>query len=113
MADSKLPALRGASVVQVLSKLKAGKVRELDDVTDLCGDMMAAIISREIPTSMAKELRQWAELMYSSVQAQRSDGDGDINFVTQLIQMNGGATALEENPKQKVKEILDVDSLFQ
>lgn len=113
MANSKLPALTGPTLLRVLSKLKTGEVRELDDVTDLCGEMMAAIISREIPTSMAKELRQWAELMYSSVQAQRSDGDGDINFVTQLIQMNGGTAALEESPKQKVQEIIDIDSILQ
>jgi len=81
------------AVERMLVLLKEGRIRELHDITDLCAETMSAIVSQELTTGAARELRQWAELMFTCVQAQ-NPGDGDTNFITTLIQMNSPKPAL-------------------
>ena len=96
-----------AALERVLGLLSSGKIRELDDITDLCAEAMNAIVTKQLPPSAARELRQWAELMYTCVQAQRSQ-EGDVNFITQLVQMNG-LDMTEETPNE-LDTIIDVKS---
>lgn len=97
------------SMSTALELLRAGKVRELDQVLDLAAEISGAVMRREITTSASRELRQWAELMYTCIQAENVVQGGDTNFVTQLIQIAGGPTAdrtsqiiqdVEAEPKQ-------------
>ena len=98
----------------LLGLLKAGKVRELDDITDLCTEAMSALVTRQMSASTARELRQWTELMFTCVQAQQNTGDGDGTYITQLIQMN----SVEEKPEPKaiaedapVIDVLDIKAI--
>ena len=101
------------ALARVFTTLQSGKIRELTDITDLCAEAMSAIVKKEMPTAVARELRQWAELMYTCVQAQRISGEGSgVNFVTQLIQMNGGTVSTEETPRQQVEEIFDIKEVI-
>ena len=97
-----------AALERVLGLLSSGQIRELDDITDLCAEDMNAIVTKQLTTSAARELRQWAELMYTCVQAQRSQ-EGDVNFITQLVQMNG-LDMTEETPNE-LDTIIDVKSI--
>jgi len=98
----------------LLALLKAGEVRELNDITDLCSEAMSALVKRQLSASAARELRQWTELMFTCVQAQSSSNDGDVNYITQLIQMN----AIDEKPEPKaitddsaVIDVLDIKAV--
>jgi len=81
------------SMSTALDLLRSGRVRELDQVLDLAAEISGAVLRREITTSASRELRQWAELMYTCIQAENVTQNGDTNFVTQLIQIAGGPTA--------------------
>ena len=81
------------SMSTALDLLRTGRVRELDQVLDLAAEISGAVLRREITTSASRELRQWAELMYTCIQAENVTQNGDTNFVTQLIQIAGGPTA--------------------
>lgn len=105
MEDEITTTEESTALTRVFTMLQSGKVRELNDITDLCSEAMAAIVKKEMPTAVARELRQWAELMYTCVQAQRVSGDGGgVNFVTQLIQMNGASMEARE----KVEDVFDI-----
>ena len=66
----------------------------------------------------SRELRQWAELIYSLIQtASMSNGGKEINFIGQLVQMSG--VSLEEKPvievepqKQLPEPEIGVEDLF-
>jgi len=105
MSDSNAVAL---PLVEVRRLLTQGKVREMEDVTDICSLMMASLIDKEITSGQSREIRQWAELMFTSVQAV-SGGEQDINYITQLIQMNN-ITAPEQlaEPDPIQADIIDV-----
>ena len=108
MEDEITTTEESVALARVFTMLENGKVRELNDITDLCSGAMAAIVKKEMPTAVARELRQWAELMYTCVQAQRTSGDGGgVNFVTQLIQMNGANVEARE----KVEDIFDIEEV--
>ena len=92
-------------LVEVRRLLTQGKVREMEDVTDICSLMMAALIDKEITSGQSREIRQWAELMFTSVQAV-SGADQDINYITQLIQMNN--IAAPEQLAEPQAEFIDV-----
>jgi|TARA_R110000782_G_scaffold33691_1_gene81084 hypothetical protein len=77
----------------------------MEDVTDICSLMMAALIDKEITSGQSREIRQWAELMFTSVQAV-SGADQDINYITQLIQMNN--IAAPEQLAEPQAEFIDV-----
>tara|TARA_R100000963_G_C4620493_1_gene88129 strand:+ start:362 stop:760 length:399 start_codon:yes stop_codon:yes gene_type:complete len=87
MSSSKKNFLPPTHPMRVLEMLQSGEIRTLDNVTDLCAEIMNSVVKKEIPANMARELRQWTELMYTCVQTQSGSSDGDT-FVTQLIQMN-------------------------
>jgi len=78
---------------RVLELMQSGKIRTLDNVTDLCAEMMRALMKKEVSANGARELRQWAELIFTSVQSQTAQAEGDM-FITQLIQMNNQDTPL-------------------
>ena len=100
------------SLQKITDLLQSGGVRELNDITDLCSEMMSAVVKKQITTGASRELRQWAELMFTCVQAQRSGGDGDINFITQLVQMNAvEATAEPEIESPREVEVIDINSM--
>ena len=90
-----------SAVERMLTLLKEGRIRELSDIPDLCAETMNAIVSQELSTGAARELRQWAELMFTCVQAQHPSGDGDTNFITALIQMNAPVPALMEKEEER------------
>ena len=105
MSDTNAVAL---PLVEVRRLLTQGKVREMEDVTDICSLMMASLIDKEITSGQSREIRQWAELMFTSVQAV-SGADQDINYITQLIQMNNIAAPeqlSEPNPIQA--DVIDI-----
>jgi hypothetical protein len=89
---------------------------------------MQAIAEKEITTGAAREMRQWAELMYTSIQVQQG-GDNDISFITNLVQMNINgqqqeapkpievveskpAQLPEPTPEPDTYEILDLDAIL-
>jgi hypothetical protein len=113
---------------RIVDHLQKGKFRELHDVTDLCVEVMQAIVEKEITTGAAREMRQWAELMYTSIQVQQG-GDNDISFITNLVQMNINgqqqespkpievveskpAQLPEPAPEPETYEILDLDAIL-
>ena len=99
MTKKDLPA-----VSQSLSQLLAqGRIRELNDVVDLAAEVASGVIHGDLSTNAARELRQWAELMYTCIQAQNVSGDGDVNFVTQLVQIAGGQAAIENEPRKAIE----------
>lgn len=109
MEDNKIiRADDASSLTQIFQMLQPGKIRELNDITDLCGEAMAALLRKDLNPSAARELRQWAELMYTCVQSQQVGSDGDVNYITQLIQMNGGPAAIEDEPRKKIEEVFEI-----
>ena len=95
----------------ILSMAKAGKLRSSADLKDFGAEMMGAIARKEVTVSAAREMRQWAELVYSLLQMERINGGGDssVNIIGQLVQMSG------EPPKQiidaKAEETPELDIL--
>jgi|TARA_R110000824_G_scaffold24188_1_gene85548 type II secretory pathway component PulF len=109
MPDEIATASETASLEKVLGLLTSGSIRELNDITDLCAEAMHALVTKQLTTSAARELRQWAELMYTCVQSQRSQ-EGDVNFITQLVQMNG--LDMNEEAAQEIPDtIIDMKSI--
>lgn len=109
MGNSKPKFLPPAPPMKVLEMLQSGEIRSLDNVTDLCAEIMNGVVKREIPANLARELRQWTELMYTCVQTQTGSSEGDT-FVTQLIQMNNTPSeqprAVGMTPDTREPEIL-------
>lgn len=102
--------------LDLLTLLGSGKVRELNDIVDLAAEVGAAIVRKEMSTGAARELRQWAELMYTCVQAQQSGGDGDVNYISQLVQVAGGQPIINGEPARAIEtaskeaEYIDISS---
>tara|TARA_R100000664_G_scaffold30824_1_gene43824 strand:+ start:1342 stop:1731 length:390 start_codon:yes stop_codon:yes gene_type:complete len=87
--DENLPA-----VPDLNSILKDKGVRSVEDVLDYASMCAMAVANGNVPTKLSKELRLWGELMYSCVQTQNiTNGDGDVNFIGQLIQIAGNPEA--------------------
>lgn len=87
----------------VLNLLKESRIRELNDVVDLAALVSAAVIRGDINGSIARELRQWTELMYTCLQSKSSPkSDGDTNFITQLIQIAGGPGMMQKEPYREL-----------
>jgi hypothetical protein len=69
-------------------------VRSVEDVLDYASMCAMAVANGNVPAKLSKELRLWGELMYSCVQTQNiTNGDGDVNFIGQLIQIAGNPEA--------------------
>jgi len=100
----------------ILKMAQAGKLRSSNDLKDFGAEMMGAIARKEVTVSAAREMRQWAELVYSLIQMERISGGGDssVNIIGQLVQMSGEPAkqivdaTVEETPEL---DILDVDAL--
>ena len=90
-------ALVGAQ--PLLTMLSSGKIRELNDVIDISSEIASLLVKRELTSGTSRELRQWAELMYTCVQAQQVTADSGVNFITQLVQIAG--------PTTEAKNVLD------
>ena len=54
--------------------------------------------------------------MYSCVQAQQSGGDGDVNYISQLVQVAGGQPIINGEPSRAIEtaskesEYIDISS---
>ena len=96
--NGQLPAttdMGGPIEVPNLDALLTDKsVRSVEDVLDYASTCALAVAKGNVPTKLSKELRLWGELMYSCVQAQNIvNGEGDVNFIGQLIQIAGNPEA--------------------
>jgi len=106
MAKKDEMALVGAQ--PLLTMLAAGNIRELNDVVDISAEIASLLVKRELTSGISRELRQWAELMYSCVQAQQVTADSGVNFITNLVQIAGATkeatqvldTTATEAPKE-------------
>ena len=94
-------ALVGAQ--PLLTMLSSGKIRELNDVIDISSEIASLLVKRELTSGTSRELRQWAELMYTCVQAQQITADSGVNFITQLVQIAG--------PTTEVTNVLDTTAI--
>ena len=73
----------------LLTMLAAGNIRELNDVVDISAEIASLLVKKELTSGTSRELRQWAELMYTCVQAQQVTADSGVNFITNLVQIAG------------------------
>lgn len=106
--ESALP--QGESAVPELEELFSEKVRSIDHVLDYASTCALAIANGNVPVKLSKELRLWGELMYSCIQAQKTqDSDGDVNFIGQLIQIAGtpGEVLLKDMIPTKAIEAIE------
>ena len=92
----------------LLTMLAAGNIRELNDVVDISAEIASLLVKKELTSGISRELRQWAELMYTCVQAQQVTADSGVNFITNLVQIAGATkeatqvldTTATETPKE-------------
>ncbi|MAH50564.1 hypothetical protein CMI37_32385 [Candidatus Pacearchaeota archaeon] len=106
MAKKDEMALVGAQ--PLLTMLAAGNIRELNDVVDISAEIASLLVKKELTSGISRELRQWAELMYTCVQAQQVTADSGVNFITNLVQIAGATkeatqvldTTATETPKE-------------
>tara|TARA_R110000824_G_scaffold10774_4_gene47217 strand:- start:2925 stop:3326 length:402 start_codon:yes stop_codon:yes gene_type:complete len=101
MAKKDEMALVGAQ--PLLTMLAAGNIRELNDVVDISAEIASLLVKKELTSGISRELRQWAELMYTCVQAQQVTADSGVNFITNLVQI-AGAT-------KEATQVLDTTSI--
>ena len=101
MAKKDEMALVGAH--PLLTMLAAGNIRELNDVVDISAEIASLLVKKELTSGISRELRQWAELMYTCVQAQQVTADSGVNFITNLVQI-AGAT-------KEATQVLDTTSI--
>ena len=112
--DEQLPETQEPMVPNLEEMLQTRGVRSVEDVLDYAASCAIAVANGNVPTKLSKELRLWGELMYTCVQAQNlNTGEGDVNFIGQLIQIAGNpdAPTLKQAAKiakdEAVPEILD------
>lgn len=92
--SAKLELNPDSTVPDLEEMLSQKRVRSVEDVLDYASTCALAVANGNVPTKLSKELRLWGELMYSCVQAQNMlNGDGDVNFIGQLIQIAGNPDA--------------------
>ena len=86
---------------KTLDLLQEGRIRTLNDVVDLAAEVGGALLRKEIGTATARELRQWAELMYTGIQAQQigDNSSNSTNIIAQLVQIAGTPQPL--SPQEK------------
>ena len=101
----------------ILEMAKAGELRSSNDLKDFGAEMMGAIARKEVTVSAAREMRQWAELVYSLIQMDSLSGNGEssVNIIGQLVQMSGDSPKqiVEVTPrKQIVEEPLTEEDFF-
>jgi hypothetical protein len=102
----------------ILALAQTGKLRDSNDLKDFSAEMMGALLRKEVTVGASREMRQWAELIYSLIQTESMSNNGkEINFIGQLVQMSG--VSLEEKPvievepqKQLPEPEIGVEDLF-
>ncbi len=84
------PALPAATPLpkSLSDLLQAGRIRSLDDVTDVTALMIKAFAEGDIHPARSKEIRQWTELLYTAVSAKSPAAETQVNLITQLIALD-------------------------
>ncbi|QDP58819.1 MAG: hypothetical protein Unbinned80contig1000_28 [Prokaryotic dsDNA virus sp.] len=91
----------------ILEMAQAGKIRSSNDLKDFGAEMMGAIARKEVTVSAAREMRQWAELVYSLISMEGlTGGDSSVNIIGQLVQMSGEPPkkVIEAQPPKQIPE---------
>jgi len=84
LADDLPPA-----TLDLLERLAPGCIRSYENIADIAGLVASGILLKEITRQEAKELRGWAEVMYTCVAADSGTKDGaGQTIVQQLIQLS-------------------------
>lgn len=87
-SPKQLPALPGAPLpADLRDRLDPGQIRDLDDVSDLVAGMIRAFCEGDIDIRRSKEIRQWTQLLFTSVAAKNPKQDAPVNLIAQLISM--------------------------
>lgn len=88
-SPKQLPALPGAPLPSDLrNMLDPGQIRDLDDVSDLVAGMIRAFCEGDIDIRRSKEVRQWTQLLFTSVAAKNPKQEAPVNLIAQLISMD-------------------------
>lgn len=82
--------------------LQKGRVRTLDDVADVATLMIKAFAQGDIHPARSKEIRQWTELLYTTVAAKSPTQDTSVNFIAQLISL--------DTPVERPRTVVDVQA---
>ena len=98
-----LSALTETTLPAAYLSKTAGKVRSPESVVDFATVVCVAVAKGEIKFSQSAELRKWAELMYTCIQADKLAGESSTNYITQLIQIAGG-------PESAQREMIEATS---
>lgn len=92
-----------APVPQELAELLVpGRIRDLDDVSDVVTAMIRAFCEGQIDPRRSKEVRQWTHLLFTSVAAKNPKQETSVNLIAQLISM--------EQPVETARTVIDVGS---
>jgi hypothetical protein len=103
-----------APVPQELSELLVpGRIRDLDDVSDVVTAMIRAFCEGQIDPRRSKEVRQWTHLLFTSVAAKNPKQESSVNLIAQLISMEQpletGRTIIEMTPETPERPVLLTD----
>tara|TARA_R110002020_G_scaffold218243_9_gene426079 strand:- start:156 stop:656 length:501 start_codon:yes stop_codon:yes gene_type:complete len=82
------------SVPATFLEVAAPHMHSTSGIVDFATVVCMAVAQGELKVSQSAELRKWAELMYSCAIAGQQ-GDVQVNYVQQLIQLAGGPQGLE------------------
>jgi len=75
--------------LDILDKLNPGNIRNYADIQDLASMLAASVLLGTVDRRDSKEIRGWADVMYSCAAAQEGTKDGaGTTLVQQLIQMS-------------------------
>ena len=101
----------------ILGMAKAGSLRSSNDLKDFGAEMMGAIARKEVTVGAAREMRQWAELVFSLISMEgMTGGDSSVNIIGQLVQLSGNPQQAVETPappqKQIIEHSFDEEDLF-
>ena len=79
-------------------KQAAPHFHKTQTIVDFATSVCIAVAEGKLKTSQSAELRKWAELMYTCVVANEPQQAGvQVNYVEQLIQLAGGAKAVQSD----------------
>jgi hypothetical protein len=87
-ARQKPPPLAVPLPSDLADLLQKDKIRTLDDVADVTTMMIRAFAQGDIHPARSKEIRQWTELLYTTIAAKSPTQDTSVNFIAQLISMD-------------------------
>ena len=93
---------------ELRSLLVPGRVRTLDDVSDITAAMIRAFAEGDIHPGRSKELRQWTHLLFTSVAAKAPKQETSVNLIAQLISME--SPVVEQPSERKIIDIQTTDA---